>query len=207
MQKNIVQINGQSLPVREYKGQRVVTIKDVARVHGVKETNVKMNFQNNRKHFIEGVDYFQLKGKKASKNILPASTKVTNLNVFTESGYLMLVKSLTDDLAWKVQRELVNGYFKVKEVIRRERISAPELVMNIFPLLDEGYRKLLYYRLEKRLTQIETARILTISLKKLRTMEANLRIAGLKMPPIIQNQNKYQLRVYKGLIQLDFFEV
>ncbi len=29
----------------------------------------------------------------------------------TESGYLMLVKSFTDDLAWKVQRELVKSYF------------------------------------------------------------------------------------------------
>lgn len=34
----------------------------------------------------------------------------------TESGYLMLVKSFNDDLAWQVQRCLVNAYFKVKEV-------------------------------------------------------------------------------------------
>lgn len=32
----------------------------------------------------------------------------------TESGYLMLAKSFTDDLAWKVQRELVNNYFRGK---------------------------------------------------------------------------------------------
>ena len=31
----------------------------------------------------------------------------SNLKVITETGYLMLVKSFTDDLAWKVQRELV----------------------------------------------------------------------------------------------------
>ena len=30
----------------------------------------------------------------------------------TESGYLMLVKSLMDDLSWKVQRQLVSSYFK-----------------------------------------------------------------------------------------------
>jgi hypothetical protein len=35
--------------------------------------------------------------------------------VVTESGYLMLVKSFTDDLAWDVQRQLVNTYFKVEK--------------------------------------------------------------------------------------------
>ena len=35
--------------------------------------------------------------------------------LITENGYLMLVKSLTDDLAWEVQRQLINTYFKAKE--------------------------------------------------------------------------------------------
>ena len=38
-------------------------------------------------------------------------------------------------------------------------------------------------------------------------MEANLKIAGLIVPPVKYNQDKYQLRTYKGLMQLDFFEV
>ena len=37
------------------------------------------------------------------------------MTLITESGYLMLVKSFTDDLAWEVQRELVKGYFRVKK--------------------------------------------------------------------------------------------
>ena len=37
------------------------------------------------------------------------------VTLITESGYLMLVKSFTDDLAWQVQRQLVNSYFRVKE--------------------------------------------------------------------------------------------
>ncbi|MDC4242763.1 hypothetical protein NE398_21855, partial [Clostridium tertium] len=45
--------------------------------------------------------------KKAPKGLL-----------ITESGYLMLVKSLQDDLAWKVQRELVNNYFRAKQIVQ-----------------------------------------------------------------------------------------
>ena len=40
----------------------------------------------------------------------------------------MLVKSFTDDLAWSVQRELVNNYFKVKlESKREEPVFSPEV--------------------------------------------------------------------------------
>ncbi|WP_217807258.1 hypothetical protein [Methylomagnum ishizawai] len=35
--------------------------------------------------------------------------------VLTETGYLMLVKSFTDDLAWQVQRQLVKVYFRAKQ--------------------------------------------------------------------------------------------
>ena len=38
-----------------------------------------------------------------------------DVTLITESGYLMLVKSFTDDLAWDVQRQLVNTYFKVEK--------------------------------------------------------------------------------------------
>lgn len=206
MEKQIT-INGQLLPVRNYKGQRVVTVKDVADVHGANDVVIRNNFKNNRKHFIDGIDFYQLRGKKACTKFIRASNNITQLNVFTESGYLMLVKSLTDDLSWSVQRELVNGYFKVKEVIRKERISKPAHVLNMFPLMQAEYRKLLYYRLEKGLTQEETARILGIGRSRLFKMEANLKIAGLSIPPVHHNHDKYRLRTYRGLMQLDFFEV
>ena len=38
-----------------------------------------------------------------------------DITLITESGYLMLVKSFTDDLAWDVQRQLVNLYFRVQQ--------------------------------------------------------------------------------------------
>lgn len=40
-----------------------------------------------------------------------------DITLITESGYLMLVKSFTDELAWQVQRELVNTYFRAKEML------------------------------------------------------------------------------------------
>lgn len=42
-----------------------------------------------------------------------------SLTLITESGYLMLVKSFTDDLSWQIQRQLVKLYFRVKELAQQ----------------------------------------------------------------------------------------
>lgn len=107
----IMQINGMEVPIIEFGGIRVVTMKQIADLHGVNYNSIVANFNNNRKHFIEGTDFYEfekLSEKFSSTFKIYKGTKI----FFTETGYLMLVKSLTDDLAWKVQRILVNNYFK-----------------------------------------------------------------------------------------------
>lgn len=113
-------VQGTTLQVKEYKGKRVVTFKDIDTVHHRPDGTAKRNFDNNRTHFISGVDFFKIPMKEFSTNIVPNSYKGGNPNnlvtILTETGYLMLVKSFTDDLAWKVQRELVDTYFKMKQI-------------------------------------------------------------------------------------------
>lgn len=110
---NLIKINNQDLQVKEYRGQRIVTFKDIDTVHERPEGTARKRFNDNKKHFIEGTDYFVRNSDEAAKEygvIAP-----NGLKLITESGYLMLVKSLTDDLAWTVQRELVNNYFRVNQ--------------------------------------------------------------------------------------------
>ena len=109
---NEIVINNQNVLVKEYESKRVVTFKDIDMVHGRPEGTAGRNFRSNRKHFIEGEDFFNIKPDEIRR------VGITSPNggiVVTESGYLMLAKSLTDDLSWDVQRQLVNGYFKAKE--------------------------------------------------------------------------------------------
>nr|WP_243277876.1 ORF6C domain-containing protein [Clostridium yunnanense] len=40
----------------------------------------------------------------------------------------MLVKSLTDNLAWKVQKEFVSNYFRLKEIVRADGIKVISLL-------------------------------------------------------------------------------
>lgn len=108
----LIKINKQNLPVKEYNGQRVVTFKEIDTVHCRPSGSAHRNFKANRKRFIEGVDYFRRNSSEAKSEY--GITAPNGLVLLTESGYLMLAKSFTDDLAWTVQRELVNCYFRVK---------------------------------------------------------------------------------------------
>lgn len=115
--ENIVNVEGTELDVREYNGQMVVTFDDIDLVHKRPHGTARNAFKRNKRHFIDGVDYFVL--EKENSNV--HETYIRNIDipnrgitVFTESGYLMLVKPFKDDLSWDVQRRLVNAYFALK---------------------------------------------------------------------------------------------
>lgn len=114
----LVKIEDTELSIREYNGQRVVTFKDIDTVHKNKIGTARRNFNRNKKHFVEGEDFFCLtRGISNETNSYIRNITIPNkgITVLTETGYLMIVKSLTGDLSWQVQRQLVNTYFKVKE--------------------------------------------------------------------------------------------
>lgn len=128
----LIKINNQQLPVKEYNGQRVVTFKDIDVVHGRTSGTAHRNFKANRNRFIEGVDYFRRNSSEARNEYGIAAPN--GLVLITESGYLMLAKSFTDDLAWQVQRELVNSYFRSKtEQFEPEQLTLETAEYHYYP--------------------------------------------------------------------------
>lgn len=122
---DIITIENTEMQIKEYNGQRVVTFKDIDKVHQNKSGTAKRNFTRNKKHFIEGEDYFLVTRenfKRDKLSLLNIDIPTRGVTVLTESGYLMIVKSLTDDLSWDVQRQLVNSYFKVKSINEPEEV-------------------------------------------------------------------------------------
>lgn len=115
---DIIKINSHEVTVKEYNGQRVVTFKDIDTVHERPEGTAKRNFNTNKQHFIEGEDFFAISRKDVGTDFVQTygfSDSAPSGMLITESGYLMLVKSFTDDLAWEVQRKLVKSYFKAAD--------------------------------------------------------------------------------------------
>ena len=154
-------INNVPLRIKEYNGQRVVTFKDIDTVHNRPEGTARRNFNTNRKHFIEEEDFFILElttdeirtqfgaGKNAGKTMI----------LLTESGYLMLVKSFTDELAWSVQRQLINTYFRVHEISN----SYTELVKTYNADIEEIINRALDERMETVVSRVLDEKIKVIN--------------------------------------------
>ncbi|MCD7730276.1 MAG: ORF6N domain-containing protein [Oscillospiraceae bacterium] len=58
--ENTITIGQSNVEIKEYGGQRVVTLKDVDDVHGRPSGTARRNFCRNKKRFIEGEDYFKI---------------------------------------------------------------------------------------------------------------------------------------------------
>jgi hypothetical protein len=113
----VVEINNRAVFTKQYRGQKVVTFKDIDMVHERVDGTSSRNFRENREKFIENIDYFYIAGDELANFKLAtnfAGSNMKELILITESGYLLIVKSLTDDLAWKVQKQLINIYFRTK---------------------------------------------------------------------------------------------
>lgn len=134
---NLIKINNKEIKVKEFENQRVVTFKDIDMVHERLAGTASRNFRENRNRFIKGIDYFEITKEEVATNFGGSfeeygfSKYAASGILITESGYLMIVKSLTDDLAWRVQRELVNNYFRGKQLIQTLNELSPQLQLLI----------------------------------------------------------------------------
>lgn len=147
MQKSEI-INSTSIAIKEYRGQRVVTFKDIDTVHKRSGGTARKRFSDNREHFVDGEDYFKVKcsevrpffGQTPPNGFNPDADIV----LMTESGYLMLAKAFTDELAWKVQKQLVNGYFRAREMQGQFSSLSPQLqaLINIEMRQQEAERRM-----------------------------------------------------------------
>ena len=102
---NNVKINDNVIERKLYNNQPVITFKDIDLVHERPDGTASRNFRTNKKHFIENVDFYNVTTEKCKSDEIRRAgfNNPRGGYLFTESGYLMLVKSFTDDLAWKVQ--------------------------------------------------------------------------------------------------------
>lgn len=126
----LISIGNHGVSLKIYKGTRVITFKDIDMVHERPEGTARKRFSDNKEHFIEGVDFFKITPSEFRTAIGDMDLRQQNdITLITESGYLMLVKSFTDDLAWTVQRQLVNSYFRTNEKMTPEEMMRVQLGM------------------------------------------------------------------------------
>lgn len=110
-----IMICDRPVSVVEYAGKRVVTLSMVDAVHQRPEGTARKRFNDNKRHLEVGVDFWEISQPSEIRTLGLAredGSTPAKVILISESGYPMLVKSFTDDLAWQVQRQLVNSYFR-----------------------------------------------------------------------------------------------
>jgi len=142
--KNLVTIEGAKLERIEFNGQAVISLPMVDKVHKLTEGNARRAFNRNKHRFLAGEDYFNLpyedwsilSGTNCPAQIGKRPTQMVgtncpdqrpqrpdqkghkgNMTFLTLSGYMMLAKTFTDDLSWKIQRMLVKSYFEATKTV------------------------------------------------------------------------------------------
>lgn len=207
----IITINNVELGIKEYKKERVVTAWDIAKVHKKEVNDITKNFNNNKKKFILDEDYFLVNRTEISERKISVQDFIPNnvkeIPLFTESGYLMLVKTFTDDLSWEIQRQLVKGYFKLKElkssVDKDKRLEIMEknanvrmakMLKSLIPFSkSERYKEILVSEATKVLTGRELIPPPEVEAKTI-TATQIAKILGVSVQKIGIISNKYNLK-------------
>lgn len=124
----------------EYKSNIVVTSAILADRLGTTQETMKVNFSRNRERYEEGKHFFLLSGEDLNLYVtncnLQISPMTRSLYLWTERGAFNHVKSLGTDQAWDAYQELVEKYFRVREVVTHE-LSRRELAQLIIKAEDE----------------------------------------------------------------------
>jgi len=160
----IIKIGNQELSVKEFNSRRVTTFKDIDLVHERPEGTAKRNFATNRDRFVEGEDFIEVSASDVGTDFVLTYgfvNKAAKGFLITEQGYLMLVKSFTDDLAWDVQRQLVNTYFKVKKPLSAiEQLQlTQQAILEVKADVDSVNDDLQTFKKDMPLLALETERI------------------------------------------------
>lgn len=97
----------------EHKGERVITLGMMDEAHERPDGTAGRAFRKHREKLEEGRHYF-VDANRRETSIRPEQGGGKDPVLLTERGYLVLVKTFRDDLAWKVQEDLVEGYFRAR---------------------------------------------------------------------------------------------
>ena len=211
MENKLVKINNVELGIKEYKKERVITAWDIAKVHNREVREITQNFNYVKDKLLKDEDYFLVNKEKISESKILIQDFIPNnvkeIPLFTESGYLMLVKTFTDDLSWDIQRQLVKGYFKLKElkssVDKDKRLEIMEknanvrmakMLKSLIPFSkSERYKEILVSEATKVLTGRELIPPPEVEAKTI-TATQIAEILGVSVKKIGIISNKYNLK-------------
>lgn len=109
------------LKVIEYRNIRVLTTQQIAEAYEADAKVISNNFNRNRDRYEEGKHFVCLEGDELrqfkTNHQFDESSKVNKLYLWTEKGAFLHAKSLNTDKAWEAYSNLIDSYYKQKDVL------------------------------------------------------------------------------------------
>lgn len=137
MSKEVITINEVPMIIKEWDGQRVISLSDVDKLHGRNKGVAKANFKYHKTKFAEGKDYYETTVRELSESMGERNILSCNPNfkivLLTKAGYMLLVKTMNDPLAWEVQKRLVDAYFILEKIVKEKKTQVPMDINNTDP--------------------------------------------------------------------------
>ena len=134
---------GLELPVIEGgfgEGLRVMTTKQVAKVHSMENFNVNKLIISNLEEFEEGVDILEIKAILNSNSQLAESLDYSkdainaskNIYILSEQGYMALVGLMRSEDAREIRKKVRREYFSMRQIINSDEQKLAILTLNIY---------------------------------------------------------------------------
>jgi len=155
--KELVKVNDVEITKIHYKGQAVLTFRMIEAVHKRPEGTARKRFNDNKERFESEKHFFKIGQSEINSDLWKSfgfSEFAPEGILITESGYLLLVKSFGDDLAWEIQGKLVDAYFKLKE---EKKIDTGEY-RPVAPMLVDLLSVFSALKVPEHLAQIESVK-------------------------------------------------
>lgn len=124
------------------EGKKAMLVKEIADIHNRELKDINRNINNNIERFKKDIDIIDLKngGFDSPLKELGISNRdisiSKNIYLLSERGYAKLLKILEDDVAWEQYDKLVDGYFNM-----REEIKKPKSALELFELQVKALRE------------------------------------------------------------------
>lgn len=133
MHHEVVTVLGKDVVKVEYKGLRVVTLKQIDAIHGKPEDAAYKQFARHEQRYVDGTDFITVNASEFRNRFpeLIGARGGTAIKLFTERGYGKIVKGWNDDLAWSLHDAMQDAYFVVREIAKAVsdgEVTLPESV-------------------------------------------------------------------------------
>jgi hypothetical protein len=126
----------------DHQGEAVITLAMMDELHQRPNGTAGRNFRQHRGKMLEGRHFHILNENDPSTKFVEGYFGGAEVTVLTQRGYLLLVKSFKDDLAWQVQDALVEHYFRSVEQLPSTHLVGLEIARGIREGLRQGLEPL-----------------------------------------------------------------